>query len=659
MKRILVIMMALVLALSMGLVPALAAEEPPPSASCVKLLADQDVEVGNVCVWNDEDNLYVQYALNEAATDEGWEIVKTHLYVGKNEPPTSAPGQFPYDDDDASGVPATEVLYVIPLAGIDSYSMQLNRRGKQTGVMIADGDPGVEPCNDIYIAAHAVVEKCETEPRTLCPELIWQRSSEESVAVFPGYGAQWTKEEGFAIGLDPEAIVWDGGEVGQYFTGYSTRDDISWASWVCTENPNGKSLTGTDLRRFQATFDIPAGYSVTGGTLGSVNPGYETVIPMNDNIYIFVNEELVFWGGTISLAGLDPARTHFLGVERRDTEPQNKAAFPETDGWHMDGAIPTISSSLFGEGANVLDVFAEEFWTGGGMHELGLTLEGEQTTCETETAWGEGEPFGTNWAMYFEYHVQPVPCMTPSGSMSVTGTGWVNDTSPATAWCPCAYTYDLTATGEPIALQGFVDTSGAALANPGDWSKYFAKFSIHDSSNRIVNVVFANSWLGTWYEIPPHAWDRISLETENVAGFASNTPHAQQWYATEGGVLGYDMDGNWVGAGNGATVYPSDQLYFFQLIADSDANTFTLQVYAMGSSAPANPPDGWPKQNMYDHPTWLELGTITVTEFDFTEVSICAVLWASTQAGEEDTSTISWIDMQVGAPLTFDDSPGE
>jgi len=129
---------------------------------------------------------------------------------------------------------------------------------------------------------------------------------------------------------------------------------------------------------------------------------------MNDNIYIFVNEELIFWGGTISIPQLDPTRTHFLGIERRDTEPQNKAAFPETDGWHMDGAIPAISSSLFVEGPNVLDVFAEELWTGGGMHELGLTLQVEQTTCETETAWGDGARFTPkgNWATYIEYHVQ-------------------------------------------------------------------------------------------------------------------------------------------------------------------------------------------------------------------------------------------------------------
>jgi len=601
------------------------------------LYAGQDMQVGNVLVWDDGENLCVKYQLSPEAIAEGWLLTETHLAVAelltgipqKNGNPI--PGKFPYGDDD--------------LGGVESY---------QECIPFSKIGDGVVCHDKLFIAAHAVVQKCETESFTFNPELTWTRSSESNVAVFPGYGAQWTKEQGFAISLDPLAVVWDGGTINQYFTGYSSRNDISWASWICTQNQSGKSLTGTDLRRFNATFDIPAGYTVTGGTLGSVNPGYGDVIPMNDNIYIFVNEGLIFWGGTISLDQLDPTRTHFLGMERRPTEePQDKVAFPETDGWHMDGTIPAISSSLFIEGANNLDVFAEELWTGGGMHKLGLTLQVEQTTtCETQTAWA-GTAVGTldfpgkNWATYFTYTI-PCPCIESEGSLSITGIGWK---SVSAEWCTCDYTYDLTATGEPVALQGWVDLSAAALANNSDWSKYFVKFAIRDDLGSIVNVVFANSWLGTWYEIQAHPWDRISLETENVSGWADNTPHAEQWYATQGGVLGYDMDGNWVGEGKGAPVYPSDQNYFFQLIADPATKKFTLQVLAMGSSAPANPPAGWPKQNMFNYATWLEIGTINVEDsFNFAEVKPCAILWASTQAGAGDTSTIEWEDMHIGAP---------
>ncbi|GAI91140.1 unnamed protein product, partial [marine sediment metagenome] len=181
--------------------------------------------------------------------------------------------------------------------------------------------------------------------------------------------------------------------------------------------------------------------------------------------------------------------------------------------------------------------------------------------------------------------------------------------------------------------------------NTGDWSKYYAKFIIWDSDNHNVAVVFGNDWLGDWYEMPAQQWDRIRME--NSMGLAQ----PERYYATVGGVLGYDMDGTWLGPGNGATVYPNDGTYFFQLIADPSAKTFTLQVYGMGSSAPDNPPADWPKQNMFDEAKWLEIGSINVgSVFDFTKVSICAELWASTLAGASETSTITWEGMEVGTP---------
>jgi len=199
-----------------------------------------------------------------------------------------------------------------------------------------------------------------------------------------------------------------------------------------------------------------------------------------------------------------------------------------------------------------------------------------------------------------------------------------------------------------VALQGFVDTSETAVVNTGDWSKYYAKFTIIDSNGYKVEVVFNNDWLGDWYTMPAQPWDRIRMENN------MSLAQPQQYYATVGGVIDRDMGGTWVGTGSGATVYPSDGNYFFQLIADPAVNTFTLQVYGKGSSAPDSPPAGWPKQNMFDEGKWLEIGTIDVGEaFDFEEVSLCAILWASTQAGAGETSTIYWDGMEFDTPLTF------
>ncbi|GAG48172.1 unnamed protein product, partial [marine sediment metagenome] len=91
------------------------------------LIAGQHIDVGDVIVSNDGTYLYVTYEI----TEPDWIITGTHLYVGKTnpetEPLTSAPGQFPYDDDDATSVTDTMVTYEIPLDDIDSYSMKLNK----------------------------------------------------------------------------------------------------------------------------------------------------------------------------------------------------------------------------------------------------------------------------------------------------------------------------------------------------------------------------------------------------------------------------------------------------------------------------------------------------------------------------------------------------
>lgn len=84
------------------------------------LYAGQDIDVGCVEVWNDADNLHVNYVI----TEDGWCITETHVHVGatledfplsvpKHNP---APGQFDYQEVHDPGV--TEYEYVIPLDGL-------------------------------------------------------------------------------------------------------------------------------------------------------------------------------------------------------------------------------------------------------------------------------------------------------------------------------------------------------------------------------------------------------------------------------------------------------------------------------------------------------------------------------------------------------------
>lgn len=397
-----ILVVALVLALVVPAAPAAAHVEGSPQVKT--LFAGQDIPVGTVSVWNDEDNLYVTYEI----TDLDWVITETHLYVGQNNPNelTTAPGQFPYDDADAASVTDTEVTYEILLTDIDGYHMQLNKKGKPTGVMVADGDPGVVPCNDVYIAAQAEVERTETG--TFMPELTWQRSteSEEEVVSVSGYGASWDVADAFDIDLDGEQIVWDDGT---YHMPPGVSPGTSWASWdyACVPGLEGSYNGNSDLRRFQATFNVPDGYTVTAGSLYA--PHFTSGIPINDNVYIFINSDgsdydLLFWGGTRVYT--DEIGPDFLGITgtaaaRGATEPK------ETDRWYIPGTIPSVTS--FTTGTNYIDIFTEENERWGGMGKLVLELDYEETF--SETAWGSGTDFEhPNWAMYFEYHVQlPVP----------------------------------------------------------------------------------------------------------------------------------------------------------------------------------------------------------------------------------------------------------
>lgn len=54
---------------------------PPPGAESIRLIAGQEIYVGDVYVWNDNDNFHVLYR-----TFDDWYLLETHLQVSKTEP---------------------------------------------------------------------------------------------------------------------------------------------------------------------------------------------------------------------------------------------------------------------------------------------------------------------------------------------------------------------------------------------------------------------------------------------------------------------------------------------------------------------------------------------------------------------------------------------
>jgi hypothetical protein len=109
----------------------------------IDLLAGQNMMVGKILVWNDnvDEKLCVEYQLNEASLAEGWLIYETHLVVttslneiAQTKKGNPIPGQFPYGDDNLEGLPSYKECF--------SFN-----------------ELGIEPGDEVVIAAHAVVQK--------------------------------------------------------------------------------------------------------------------------------------------------------------------------------------------------------------------------------------------------------------------------------------------------------------------------------------------------------------------------------------------------------------------------------------------------------------------------------------------------------------------
>jgi hypothetical protein len=267
-----------------------------------------------------------------------------------------------------------------------------------------------------------------------------------------------------------------------------------------------------------------------------------------------------------------------------------------------------------------------------------IEVPADAGTCTAVVTWDP--PYATDNCTLSLY-----PGSIGAGSLTVSNSSpaYVDDTWRAEDAVFGSSHNSGTSISQATAIQGFVNLSDAAMPGAGEWSKYYAKMILWDDANRRVDVVFGTDWLGGWHGIDPQPWDRIRLE--NNMGLAQ--PY--QYYCTEGGT--HDMHG-------GGTIYPSTGTYYFQLIADPVAKTFTLQVYGKGSSAPIDGV-GWPAQNTLNEPTWLEIGTISAPSFNFANFGMAAQLWAPIDEVSEsvELSTVSWEALNWGEPLTLDQTP--
>jgi len=323
------------------------------------LYAGQNIPVGTVNVWNDSEILYVQYIV-----DDPWEMTGSHLYVGKTDPFDfpSTPGQFPYSPGmEKSPSPNalyndTIMTYTIPLDEIYDYEFVGKGQGKGLNAI---GTPGVEPCNEIYIAAQAEVFRSY--------ELVnpGAENGMNGWDIIGPVGAVASRVESTGLVL-PRS--------GGYFF------DMSERAAAHAEMSQGVSVAGFDGTSFNASGWIQTEWYPEGSDDSITANDYgRLVVTFYDNS----NDEL------------ESFTTVPIGNPVYGTGSDGYAPF-SLEGNIPDGAVTAIyelhgTLVPIGSFLNVFyDDLSFEYW-------------------QEETAWAEGDNFGKNWATYFTYNIAGEP----------------------------------------------------------------------------------------------------------------------------------------------------------------------------------------------------------------------------------------------------------
>lgn len=189
---------------------------------------------------------------------------------------------------------------------------------------------------------------------TVYLDVAWERSPESATLNGGRIGA--AVEQALRLPTSPSA-VWDNGAATPEINRRSVPTGYQWASW--------QQRHSVDLRRFKGVFILPDGVdpSTTEGVL--FDPFYAAdIVPVNDNVYVYVNGQRQLAAGTNYGA-------------RNGGYAGRSAVANETDGWYIPGGI--VLSGLRA-GVNTIDLIVEERNVWGGLGYLMLRF-GPRTDC--------------------------------------------------------------------------------------------------------------------------------------------------------------------------------------------------------------------------------------------------------------------------------------
>ena len=394
MKRMIFASIVLLSAVFVGSAAAHTADDP-----CVTdLLAGQHIDAGDVKVWNDDANLYVQYV-----TEGGWELVETHLHVAtslQDIPQTKKgnpiPGQFEYFM--YHDPPVTEYTYAIPLTW--------------------------DPCTELCIAAHAVVRL--VDGNCIDFEEYSEFDTVSTVSTDLGdvdfYMVSSLPLAGLSLGDDANLTPIPGS-----YPVIAEGDTKPPDENIVAFTVNDTQFGGTDPLRDDYLRD-DRGTGAAGKLL--TDPQDLSQIPLLRHAFsqyqaIVVDLSAVEGVLNLSLAAIDLDFTevwtfqyfnamnqllHQVVLGPAGDQSGDGAAFPVTY------TGPSIAKLAIWGGNNL-----------GVAERIGYAVDNICLTAviQEETAWGDGFDFpGRNWATYIKYRVQqPCDAATECADFSVLNTG--------------------------------------------------------------------------------------------------------------------------------------------------------------------------------------------------------------------------------------------
>jgi len=280
------------------------------------LYAGQDILVGIVNVWNNADYLYVKYELSQEAIGEGWCL--------------------------------TEITYTIPFTW--------------------------DPCTELYIAAHAVVQKL-SEVMTVTLVSDTQTFSAGYTETEPGAPLDPNNYSG--LGGWSAAVPVSSPPIPPWINPSVVLPGAVWVSSSATTEGG----YGDQWRLFKEDFTIPSGaVNITGSLYMTADNAIEAYL---------LNGTSVVVGTTGYVYGAAPS-----------SQGSNFATL-----WGPYTLTPLV-------GLNNL-MFVVRNWVHSAYNPTGLIykLDYEYQLLEEETAWAAGSDFlGKNWATYFTYTVVKECC---------------------------------------------------------------------------------------------------------------------------------------------------------------------------------------------------------------------------------------------------------